>query len=56
MKQFLVYNKKTAFFIDALNIEQAKEKALKICDYSDEVIIREVEQVKFAINNIKLDL
>jgi hypothetical protein len=56
MKQFLVFNNKSAFFIDAINIEKAKEKALKICDYSHEVIIREVEQVKFFLNNLKIDL
>jgi hypothetical protein len=55
-KQFLIFNKKSAFFIDAISIEQAKEKALKMCDYSDEVIIREVEQVKFFLNNLKIDL
>jgi hypothetical protein len=56
MNQFVVYNNKRVYFIDAITLEEATAKAISICDSSHEIIVREVEHVKFFLNNIKIDL
>lgn len=56
MKQFIIYNKGCVYFVDAPNLIEAKEKAIKICDSSDEIIVREVQEVKFFLKNVKLAL
>jgi hypothetical protein len=56
MKQFLVYNKESAYFIDATSMDEAKQKAISICDNSHEIIIREVKEVKFFLKNLKSEL
>ena len=56
MKQFMIFNKGTVYFVDAPNLSEAEQKAIAICDSSEEIIIREVQEVKFFLKNIKLAL
>lgn len=56
MKQFMVFNKSSVYFVDAPTISEAEQKAIAICDSSYEIIIREVKEVKFFLKNVKLAL
>lgn len=56
MKQFMIFNKSSVYFVDAMNIYEAEQKAVAICDSSYEIIIREVQEVKFFLKNVKLAL
>ena len=56
MKQFMVFNKGAVYFIDAPTFFDAEEKAVAICDSSEEIIIREVKEIKFFLKNIKVEL
>ena len=41
MKTFIIINGKEIYLISADNMEHAKDKALHICDQSNEIILRE---------------
>jgi hypothetical protein len=56
MKQFMVFNKGVVYFIDALSMDEAKDRAIAVCDSSEEIIVREVKEVKFFLKDIKLAL
>jgi hypothetical protein len=56
MKQFMVFNKGAVYFVDAPTMFDAEQKAIAICDSSEEIIIREVKEVKFFRKNVKIAL
>lgn len=56
MKQFMIFNKGSVYFVDAPTFSDAEQKAIVICDSSEEIIIREVQEVKFFLKNVKLAL
>jgi len=56
MKQFMVFNKGSVYFIDSPTMFDAEQKAIAISDSSYEIIIREVTEVKFFLKNVKLAL
>lgn len=41
MKTFIIINGKEIYLISANNIEHARDKAIHICNQSNEIIIRE---------------
>jgi len=56
MKQFMIFNKGAVYFIDAPTMFDAEQKAIAICDSSEEIIIREAKEIKFFLKNVKVSL
>jgi len=52
----MIFNKGAVYFVDAPTIAEAEQKAVAICDQSHEIIVREVQEVKFFLKNVKLAL
>lgn len=45
MKKYAIINGKDLHLVTALNMEKANHEAIKICDYSKEVIVREITEL-----------
>lgn len=41
MKNYIIINGKATYLISCKDIEEAKQRAINICDHSNEIIIRE---------------
>ena len=52
----MVFNNGAVNFVDAPTMFDAEQKAIAICDSSEEIIIREVKEVKFFLKNVKIAL
>jgi len=47
MSKFMIYNADEVTFILARTLYEAKQWAIMYCDHSDEIIVREVSDIKY---------
>jgi len=47
MSKFMIYNADEVTFILARTLDEAKQWAIMYCDHSDEIIVREVSDIKY---------
>jgi hypothetical protein len=47
MSKFMIYNADEVIFILARTLDEAKQWAIMYCDHSDEIIVREVNDIKY---------
>ena len=47
MNKYLIYNDDEATFILKESLDEAKQWAIMYCNHSDEIIVREVSDVKY---------
>lgn len=45
MKKYIIINGKEAHLITASSMEKARHQAIKVCDHSKEVIVRELTSI-----------
>jgi hypothetical protein len=47
MNKFMIYNKYEVTFINKRSLDEAKQWAIMYCDHSDEIIVRNVCDIKY---------
>ena len=47
MSKFMIYNADEVTFILSKTLDEAKQWAIMYCDHSDEIIVREVSDIKY---------
>lgn|GEM_PF-1375122 len=47
MSKFMIYNADEVTFIIKKTLDEARQWAIMYCDHSDEIIVREVSEIKY---------